>query len=91
RRRDVFALLVIEATLVAGLGAVIGAGALNLVLAAAGSGLEAAFGAPLGRLGVSVYDAYVVAAVTALGFVLGFVPGWIAYRQSLSDGLTVRI
>ncbi|MEO1015999.1 MAG: ABC transporter permease [Pseudomonadota bacterium] len=91
RQRDVFALLVLESTLVAGLGAVIGAAALNLLLAGFGGGLEASIGAPLGRLGLSVYDACVVAAVTGLGFLLGFVPGWIAYRRSLSDGLTVRV
>lgn len=91
RRRDVFALLVLEATLIAGLGAAIGAVAVNLAFAGFARGLEAAVGAPLGPLGVSVYDAYIVGAVTALGFLLGLVPGWIAYRRSLSDGLTIRV
>ncbi len=91
RRRDVFALLVLESTLVAGLGALLGATVLNTALAIVGRGLEASIGAPLGPLGLSVYDAYVIAGVTGIGFALGFVPGWIAYRRSLSDGLTVRI
>jgi len=56
-----------------------------------GRKIEAAVGAPLGPLGVSVYDVYVVGAVAILGFLLGFVPGGIAYRRALSDGLTVRI
>ncbi|MGF1463707.1 MAG: ABC transporter permease [Maricaulaceae bacterium] len=91
RRRDVFGLLVLESTLVAGLGAVIGAGVLNLVLAGFGRSLEAAIGAPLGGLGLSPFDVYIVAGVTVLGVMLGFVPGWIAYQRSLSDGLTVRL
>lgn len=91
RRRDIFALLVLESTLVAGLGAVLGAGGLNLFLAGFGRTLEASIGAPLGPLGLSIYDAYVVGAVTVLGFFLGLVPGWIAYKRSLSDGLTIRL
>ncbi|MGF1543979.1 MAG: ABC transporter permease [Parvularculaceae bacterium] len=91
RRRDVFSLLVLEATVVAGAGAVIGAIAVNVAFAFFGRGLEASIGAPLGPLGLSAYDAYVVASVTALGFALGLAPGWIAYKRSLSDGLSVRI
>ncbi|MEM6539478.1 MAG: ABC transporter permease, partial [Pseudomonadota bacterium] len=91
RSQDVFALLVVESTIVAGLGAMIGTLFLNVLLALAGRSLEVAIGAPLGHLGLSHYDVYVIGAVTFLGFLLGFVPGWIAYRRSLSDGLSVRI
>ncbi len=90
-QRDVFSLLVLESTLVAGLGALVGCLGLNFLLAVAGRRLEASIGAPLGPLGFSIYDVYIVAAIAVIGFVLGFVPGWIAYRRSLSDGLTVRL
>ncbi|MEM8936168.1 MAG: ABC transporter permease [Pseudomonadota bacterium] len=91
RQRDVFALLVFESTLVAGIGALAGAAALNTLLAIFGRTLEASIGAPLGPLGLSVYDAYVIVAVTAIGFVMGLAPAWIAYRRSLADGLSVRV
>ncbi|MEO0398871.1 MAG: ABC transporter permease [Pseudomonadota bacterium] len=90
RSRDVLTLLVLESTLVAGLGAVIGAISLNLVLAGFGANLEAMIGAPLSQLWFSARDGIVVAVVASIGFLLGFVPGWIAYRRSLNDGLTIR-
>jgi len=91
RRRDIFGLLVLESTLVAGFGAAIGAGLLIAGFSLFASRIEAGIGAPLGGLGVSVYDLLIVFAVTLLGFVIGFVPGWIAYRRSLGDGLAARL
>ena len=69
----------------------IGAAAINLGLGAFAGPIEAVAGFPLGGFALSVYDFYITAAVVLIGFLLGFVPGWLAYRQSLSDGLTVRI
>jgi len=91
RSRDVFFLLVCEATIVAAIGAVLGAAVINLGLAIFSQQIEAAAGFPLGGFGLSIYDVYIVVGVVFIGFVLGFLPGWLAYRQSLSDGLTVRI
>lgn len=91
KSRDVFFLLVCEATIVAAIGAVIGAAVVNLGLFLFSPQIEAAAGFPLGGFGLSPYDIYIVAGVIGVGFALGFVPGWLAYRRSLSDGLTVRI
>ena len=91
KSRDVFFLLVLESTLVAALGAVLGASAVNLSLAIFAQPIEAAAGIPLGGFGLSAYDVYVTGGVVTVGFLLGFAPGWLAYRRSLSDGLTVRI
>ena len=91
RSRDVFSLLVLESTIVAAFGAIIGAFAINIGLGVFARPIEAAAGFPLGGFALSVYDFYITAAVVFIGFLLGFVPGWLAYRQSLSDGLTVRI
>ena len=91
KSRDVFFLLVLESTLVAALGALIGAVAINLGLGAFARPIETLAGFPLGGFTLSVYDFYITAGVVSIGFLLGFVPGWLAYRQSLSDGLTVRI
>ena len=91
KSRDVFFLLVLESTLVAALGALIGAVAINVGLGAFARPIETLAGFPLGGFTLSVYDFYITAGVVSIGFLLGFVPGWLAYRQSLSDGLTVRI
>ncbi|MEO1251332.1 MAG: ABC transporter permease [Pseudomonadota bacterium] len=91
RSRDVFFLLVCEATMLAAIGAILGAGAINIGLALFSTQIEAAAGFPLGGFGFSRYDFYIAFGVIVIGFVLGFLPGWLAYRRSLSDGLTVRI
>ena len=91
KSRDVFFLLVCEATLVAAIGATLGAAAINLGLALFSEQIEAIAGFPLGGFGLSLYDFYIVIGIIVIGFVLGFLPGWLAYRRSLSDGLTVRI
>ena len=89
--RDVFSLLVLESTLVAGIGAIIGAAAITLLLSVFSQTIETAAGLPLGGFELSAYDCYIVTGIVSLGFMVGFIPGWLAYRQSLSDGLTVRI
>ncbi len=91
KSRDVFFLLVCEATIVAAIGATIGAAAINLGLMFFSTQIEAAAGFPLGGFGFSLYDLYITCGVIFIGFALGFLPGWLAYRRSLSDGLTVRI
>ena len=91
KSRDVFFLLVLEATIVAALGAILGGLAINFGLTLFSTQIEAAAGFPLGGFGLSLYDLYILSGVIFIGFALGFLPGWIAYRRSLSDGLTVRI
>ncbi|MEM9014036.1 MAG: ABC transporter permease [Pseudomonadota bacterium] len=91
KTRDVFFLLVLESTLVAAIGAVIGAVAINAALIFFAQPIEALAGFPLGGFALSAYDLYITGGVVLIGFLMGFVPGWLAYRQSLSDGLTVRI
>lgn len=91
KSRDVFFLLVCEVTILTAIGAILGAATINLALFLFAPQIEAAAGFPLGGFGVSPYDFIIVFCVIVLGFILGFLPGWLAYRRSLSDGLTVRI
>ncbi len=91
KSRDVFFLLVLESTLVAAIGAALGAAVINILLGVFSQIIEASAGLPLGGFGLSAYDLYIVSGVITLGFIVGFIPGWLAYRRSLSDGLTVRI
>ncbi len=91
RNTDVFFLLVFESTLVAAVGAFIGALFICAVLLVFARPIEALAGFPLGGFSLTAYDLAITVGVVTIGFALGFVPGWLAYRQSLSDGLTVRI
>lgn len=91
KSRDVFSLLVCEATILAAIGAIIGVIVINLGLFLFSQPIEAAAGFPLGDFGLSLYDFYIFLGVVFIGFLLGFLPGWLAYRRSLSDGLTVKI
>ena len=91
RNRDVFFLLVAESSTLAACGAIIGFAITNIGFAAFATKIESAAGIPLGGLGISAYDFYVLGAVIGAGALLGFIPGWLAYKRSLSDGLTVRI
>jgi len=91
RPHHVFVLLVAEAALVALAGAVIGTlatyGALNMLAPL----LEARFGLVLPGLAPGLYDLAIVGAVTGAAAVLGFFPAWRAYRNSLADGMTIRL
>ena len=89
--RDVFFLLVTEASFLAALGAIIGFALVNVGFSLFAANIEAAAGLPLGGLGVSAYDFYVLGAIIGAGALLGLIPGWLAYKRALSDGLTVRI
>ncbi|MEL6324799.1 MAG: ABC transporter permease, partial [Pseudomonadota bacterium] len=89
--RDVFSLLVLESALLTAAGAALGVLLVNGLLFLFGGQIEARFGAPIAISGPSAYDLAIVGIVTGVGALLGFIPGWLAYRRSLSDGLTVRI
>ena len=91
RSRDVFFLLVCETTMLAAIGATLGVMTINFGLSFFSQQIEVAAGFPLGGFGLTPYDLYIAFGIVFMGFVLGFLPGWLAYRRSLSDGLTVRI
>ncbi len=91
RARDVFALLSLEAGLLAGAGAVLGAVFINAVLNFGRPVIAARFNAPLGDISPSMHDLVIIIGVAAIGFVLGLIPGWRAYTNALADGLSVRI
>ena len=91
RPRHVFLLLVAESALLAFAGAVIGAGLTYGGLAAFSPFLEARFGLLLPSLLPGLYDGALVVAVTAAAAALGAIPAWRAYRNSLADGMTIRL
>ena len=84
---QIFALFVLESTLICTVGTVIGIGSAYALLAFAQGPVEQRFGIPLAMVGLSPrVIAYAVAVIVA-GAVLGLIPAFRAYRNSLVDGL----
>jgi len=42
-------------------------------------------------VGPSLFDLEVIAGVTAAALALGAVPAWRAFRNSLADGLSIKV
>lgn len=91
RPRHVFILLVAESALLALAGAALGTGLTYAGLAVFSPLLEARFGILIPQLTPGLYDLAIVGIVTAAAAVLGAGPALRAYRNSLADGMTIRI
>lgn len=91
RPRHVFTLLVAEAGILAGAGVAAGTGLMYLLVAAARPVLENRFGIFLEVGGLRSYDLAILGAVVLAGLLMGALPAWRAYRNTLSDGLTLRV
>lgn len=87
----IFSLLVIESTALAGAGAILGFLLMQIVLLLAIPLLETRFGLFLNFSFPSSIEVAILIAVIALGALVGLVPAWRVYRNSLSDGLAVRV
>ncbi|MFO1427933.1 MAG: ABC transporter permease [Steroidobacteraceae bacterium] len=91
RPRHVFGLLVAEAGLLATAGVVAGVGLTYALLYAAQPVLEHRFGIFVEIGGLTGYDLAILASIVLLALAMGLVPAWRAYRNSLGDGLTIRV
>ncbi|WP_187429826.1 hypothetical protein ROLI_015070 [Roseobacter fucihabitans] len=91
RPRVILSLLVLEAALMAAIGAVIGLGLLYASLAIAQPLIDAAFGLWLPPQAPTFREAWVLLGVVAAGAIVSLVPALRAYRISLADGMMVRI
>lgn len=91
RPRVILGLLVIEAAVMAAIGAVMGLGLLYLGLLVAQPVLDAAFGLWLPIEPPSLRELWVLLGVVAAGAIVSMVPALRAYRMSLADGMMVRI
>jgi putative ABC transport system permease protein len=91
RPRHIFALLVTEAGLLATAGALAGLALTYALLVAAGSVLERRFGIYVDAISPSAYDFAILASVVLTAIVIGFIPALRAYRNTLSDGLQIRV
>jgi putative ABC transport system permease protein len=89
--RHVFALLVSEAGLLALAGVLAGVGLTHGLLAAGQPLLAARFGIFVPLSGLTVTDLALLAGIVLAALLMGLWPAWRAYRNTLADGLTIRI
>lgn len=87
----VFTLLVAEAGMLAAIGVLLGIAATYALLAAAQPILASRYGIFVAIGGLSGYDFALLGAVVAAALLMGLIPAWRGYRNSLADGLTLRV
>jgi putative ABC transport system permease protein len=91
RPAHVFGLILGEAALITAAGIVSGVLALTGALALAHEWIAARFGLFLPVAWPSSHELALLAGVAVAGVLIGLVPAWRCYRQSLADGMTIRI
>lgn len=91
RPRIVLGMLVLEATLMAALGAVLGLLLLYAGLVVAQPVVDRAFGLWLPIEAPTLREVWVLLGVVCAGAIVSLIPALRAYRMSLADGMMVRI
>lgn len=91
RPRVILGLLVIEAALMATLGALLGLALLYVGLFIGQPMIDSAFGLWIPIDAPSLRELWVLCGVIVAGVIVSMVPAWRAYRMSLADGMMVRI
>ncbi|MDE1248656.1 ABC transporter permease [Vibrio aestuarianus] len=89
--KHIFALLISEATTITFMGIVVGLIGLYALLAIAQPFIAQQYGIQITLSAISRYEWQLLAYVQLAGVIIGFIPALRAYRQSLSDGMTIRI
>lgn len=89
--RQVFSLFVLEAGVLAVLGGLLGAVLVWVGVLAARPWVMAEYGFYLSTWLPTWHEGLLLAVVTVLALLFSLIPGAIAYRRSLQDGLTVRV
>ncbi|KGY11152.1 peptide ABC transporter permease [Vibrio tubiashii] len=91
RPRHVFSLLILEASVLTFIGLLAGTMGLYIMLSVAAPIIQQSYGINLQVNALSYYEWLLLAAVQLAGTIIGFIPAFRAYRQSLSDGMTIRV
>ena len=91
RPRHVFTLLIAEAGMLASVGVAAGVALCYSLIYAAQPLLERRFGIFLDPGGLTGYDVAILGAIIGAALLMGALPAWRAYRNTLSDGLTIRV
>ena len=90
RPGHIFALLLSEAATLAFLGALSGLLLIQLGILALRQYALTEFGIQL-SVGLRAFDLYVLSGILGIAVLVSIIPAWRAYRNSLADGLTVRL
>ena len=90
RPGHIFALLLSEAAILAFLGALSGLLLVQLGILAIRQFALSEFGIQL-SVQLRAFDLYVLTGILGIAVLVSIVPAWRAYRNSLADGLTVRL
>ena len=90
RPAHVFVLLLTEAAILGLAGGLIGLALVQLAVFVASAWALTEYGIQLG-IGVRPFDLYILAGIVLLAVTTSCIPAWRAYRNSLADGLTVRL
>ena len=90
RPRHIFGLLLLEAASLALAGILLGLGLLYLFLALAQPWILSSYGVHISLSPPGLYEARLLGAILLASILMGSVPAWRAYRQSLVDGLSIR-
>lgn len=90
RPAHVFILLLTEAAILGLAGGLSGLAMVQAAVIAARSWAQTEVGIQLG-IGFRPFDLYILAGIVVLSIVTSCIPAWRAYRNSLADGLTVRV
>ncbi|MET2969094.1 ABC transporter permease [Vibrio harveyi] len=91
RPKHVFSLLISEASLLTFAGIITGVAGLYSILVLLQPIIQQSYGIHLTLTALSPYEWMLLGFVQCAGIVIGFIPAFRAYRQSLSDGMTIRI
>ena len=91
RPRHIFSLMVAEAGLLATSGVALGIALTYLSLWIARPLLERRFGIFVEIGGLTRYDLAILGSIIVAALLMGLAPAWRAYRNTLSDGLTIRV
>ncbi|WED22121.1 ABC transporter permease [Vibrio sp. JC009] len=91
RPKHIFALLVSEASSLTFAGIVTGVIILYAVLALIQPVIRELYGISIELSAISSYEWLLLGLVQLAGIIIGFIPAFRAYRQSLTDGMTIRI
>ncbi|MGX5914931.1 ABC transporter permease [Aliidiomarina sp. Khilg15.8] len=87
----VFMLLVSEAMLLTAAGIAVGVGLLYGLMLALAPWLQSSFGVVIEIGGLSAAEWQRIGIVAVAAFIISCLPAWRAYRNSLTDGLSIRL
>ena len=91
RPRHVFGLLISEASALTFLGITLGVGLLFGLIAVVAPIVQQSYGINISISAITPHEWKLIMMVQIAGVIIGFIPAFRAYRQSLADGMTIRI